>query len=82
LTAYLYWNPLGSPEVTGLQGRYLIPLTPVMMMLISCLWRRLPARFRTSKPEWKMEIICAMIAIAGTVYAMCVIYVRFYTLKP
>ena len=49
LTAYLYWNPHGSPDVTGLQGRYLIPLAPAVVMLISCLWRRLPERFRTRR---------------------------------
>jgi uncharacterized membrane protein len=82
LTAYLYWNPLGSPEVTGLQGRYLIPLAPAVIILIAGLWRRLPARFRTGRAEWKLEMECALIAAGAIVYGIYVIYMRFYTVKP
>jgi len=82
LTAYLYWNPLASPDIKGLQGRYLIPLAPVVMMLISILWLRLPPRFRARRATWKLEFECALIAAAANICALYAIIIWFYTSKP
>ena len=82
LTAYLYWNPLASPDVKGLQGRYLIPLAPAVAMLISGLSRRLPQRFRTRRSAWKLEFECALIAAAALACGIYVICIWFYTVKP
>ncbi len=82
LTAYCFWSPLRSPDVKGLQGRYLIPLAPAAIMLISCLWRRLPQWLRTRRDAWKLEFECALIAAAAMSYGIYVIFIWFYTAKP
>jgi uncharacterized membrane protein len=82
LTAYLYWNPLGSPDVKGLQGRYLIPLGTAVVMLIARLWRRLPQRSRARRSVWKLEFECVLIAAAANLYGIYVICIWFYTTKP
>jgi uncharacterized membrane protein len=82
LTAYCFWSPLRSPDVKGLQGRYLISLAPAVIILISCLWRRLPQRLRTRREAWKLEFECALVAAAAMPYGIYVIYIWFYTAKP
>jgi uncharacterized membrane protein len=79
LTAYLYWNPLGSPDVKGLQGRYLVPLTPVGIMLVWRCWSALPSRYHIQKNEWRLELETALFAVAALSYAIYVIYTFFYT---
>jgi uncharacterized membrane protein len=82
LTAYCFWSPLRSPDIKGLQGRYLISLAPAVIILISCLWRRLPQRLRTRREAWKLEFECALVAAAAMPYGIYVIYIWFYTAKP
>jgi uncharacterized membrane protein len=31
---YLTWTPVGAPTITGLQGRYFIPLAPAVLSLL------------------------------------------------
>lgn len=43
LVAYLGWNVVGAPHVDGVQGRYFIPFTPLLLLALG--WRsRLDAR--------------------------------------
>lgn len=82
LTAYLYWNPLGSPDVKGLQGRYLIPLAPAAIMLIS----RMLRGFSSERPSLHsiaiLEFATALIPVFTLAYGLYVIYTRFYTNRP
>jgi uncharacterized membrane protein len=78
LTAYLYWNVTGWGSVDGLQGRYLIPMAPAGVMLITALWRRLPPAFRLKTRPARLRLICALIVTAMMAYALLTIYRYFY----
>ncbi|HEY2584160.1 MAG TPA: DUF2142 domain-containing protein [Tepidisphaeraceae bacterium] len=78
LLNYLYWTPVGAGHIDGMQGRYLIPLAPGVLLLLWGLTRRLP------KPPWngvaprKLDAIATSIALAGALYAVFAVYFRYY----
>ena len=75
---YIYWTPVGSPTVDGLQGRYLIPLAPAVLLLIRGLLWRLPR----SQWDWatrrRMDAAAAGITAIAGVYTLAAVYVRYY----
>lgn len=69
---YCSYNPVGSPELRGVQGRYFIPLIPVLMLAIT----RSPAR----KPiPDRLGLICSvsLAMISGSTTLIALIQ-RFY----
>jgi uncharacterized membrane protein len=80
LTAYLFWNYVGSDAVLGLQGRYLIPIAPATMMLIYVLWQRVSKISWSARAERTRNLACALIAAAGLAYALHLVFIRFYIL--
>ncbi len=77
-TEYIYWNLVGWGYIRGLQGRYGIPLAPAAFMLIWVSWQRLPHKFWSHRTGWEREALCVLLAACGSVYALFVIYSRFY----
>jgi hypothetical protein len=79
LLNYLYWTPVGSRSVDGLQGRYLIPLAPAALLLIRGLFWR-PSRrhgwdWRTRR---RLDAAAAGMAVIADVYTLAAVYVRYY----
>lgn len=78
LLNYLYWTPVGANHIDGMQGRYLIPLAPGILLLLWGLTRRLP------KPPWKgiapskLDAIATLIALTGAIYTVFAVYFRYY----
>jgi uncharacterized membrane protein len=77
---YIYWNMPGNTAILGLQGRYFIPLTPAVLILICAwvgrLWQRSPSQKRPVPATH--NLICAMIAVAALGYALLLIRYRYY----
>jgi len=44
LTQYMTWTPVGAARVDGVQGRYFIPMLPILLLLLGR-WQILPPRF-------------------------------------
>lgn len=70
----LYWTPIDSNYILGLQGRYLIPLTPAVFLLIcsvACRW---------IAPRSDMRLNAAAILVSITMCGCLLILVtrRFY----
>jgi hypothetical protein len=63
-----------------MQGRYFIPLAPAAFILIWLLWHRLPSKFHSSRSNWERNAVCALVAAACSIYALFVIYTRFYVM--
>jgi len=79
LTAYLYWNPLAEPEVSGLQGRYFIALAPPLMMLMCAIFQRFSWAKRLVYSDAKMDFASLLIAVTALSYSLCIIYIRFHS---
>jgi uncharacterized membrane protein len=42
-TAYLFWNRVGAPLILGVQGRYFLPVAPLLLLALPAPWRRAQA---------------------------------------
>jgi len=78
LLIYLIWTPVGGPSVDGLQGRYFIPIAAAMLLLLSALWRALPARFQSHSSASRRNVITVLLALASCVYTIIIIYLHYY----
>ena len=74
----LYWTPLESNYILGLQGRYFIPLTPPIFLLACSLARRLPRQWRTRWSEFRLNVTAIMISTAVCGCLLIFVYRRFY----
>lgn len=58
LTQYMTWTPVGAARVDGVQGRYFIPMLPILLLLLGR-WPILPPRLRWI---WWITPLAALIA--------------------
>jgi uncharacterized membrane protein len=78
LLNHLYWTPVGTLGVVGLQGRYFIPIAPAVLLFLSGIWRALPTEFRALKSQNYRNAVAAAIALISCVYALTVLYLHFF----
>lgn len=60
LTQYMTWTPVGAARVDGVQGRYFIPMLPILLLLAGR-WPILPPRYHWI---WWITPLVALIASA------------------
>lgn len=70
---YMYYSPVGSSVVVGLQGRYLIPLSPLLVPLAA----NLASSVRPSEPSLKTTAVSATVAVL--LLSICVMSFRYYS---
>ena len=58
LTQYMTWTPVGAARMDGVQGRYFIPMLPILLLLLGR-WQILPPRFHWI---WWITPLAALIA--------------------
>jgi uncharacterized membrane protein len=75
LLSYLYWSPVGLAYIDGIHGRYLIPLSPAVFVLIGSLSRRIGRPWRS---ERSLNIAAALISLAVCCYLLAVVWNRYY----
>ena len=68
LILYLQWNPVGSTYIHGINGRYLIPILPLLLLAI-------PWRFH-QLPRQNMVVGILMVMALGDLIIQ--VYVRYY----
>ncbi len=78
LLDYLYWSPVGFPYIDGIHGRYLIPLTPAILILVCSATRRLPSRLRVHAPPGALDTAAAVISLGVCLYFLAVVWNRYY----
>jgi uncharacterized membrane protein len=78
LLNYLFWTPVGTLGVVGLQGRYFIPIAPALLLFVSGIWRALPMEFRAGKSEDHRSTVAAGISLISCVYALTILYLHFF----
>lgn len=70
---YLSWTPVRNQEILGVQGRYFIPIIPVMMIFARNLFNKFSCYIRNQ--QFKLAIL----AILPLVYMNIYILVNFWT---
>lgn len=71
---YMIWTPIGSPQVSGIQGRYLIPLLPLLIPVFALLSRWVRVSF--DKPYRLGMLVSAVAAI--NLSAMALLTQRYF----
>jgi uncharacterized membrane protein len=54
--AYLGWNPLGAETISGVQGRYFVPVLPLLLLALPAAGTRLP----TESQAWGTAAVAAL----------------------
>jgi len=79
LLTYLFWDPVGDRVITGMQGRYFIPVAPAIFLLLAWGWFPRCARGRLAGPAApKKDAIVAAIAISSGLLTLVVVFQRYY----
>ena len=78
LLNYLFWNPVGLPYVDCLQGRYLIPLAPAVLVLLKSVLGRLPRKWWMHWPDWRLDAAAAATVLGACAYTVAAVYMRYY----
>ena len=78
LLSYLFWSPPGLPFIDGLNGRYLIPLTPPMFVLLCSAFRRLPRHLRPRFPHGALNLATVVVCLGVCLYFLAAVWTRYY----
>ena len=74
----LYWTPIGSNYILGLQGRYFFPLTPAIFLLACSTARRFPRQWLTRWSEARLNAMAVTISLVVCGCFLISVYHRFY----
>jgi len=77
LLSYLYWTPVRAAFIDGIGGRYLIPLSPAVFLVISSAMRRAP-RFRLPCSARTLNALMILISLLASIYFVAVVWNRYY----
>jgi uncharacterized membrane protein len=77
LLSYLYWTPVRATFIDGIGGRYLIPLSPAILLVISCAMRR-ASRLRLPYSARTLNTLMVLISLFVCVYFVAVVWNRYY----
>jgi uncharacterized membrane protein len=78
LLDYLFWTPPAYYFIDGINGRYLIPLTPPMIVLLCCVFRRLPSHWRLHANQCALNIATAAVPLVVCIYFLGMVWMRYY----
>jgi uncharacterized membrane protein len=75
---YLFWTPVGFPQLQGLQGRYFIPLGLAMLILAWGILRRSPKLIPPLNNSIKLDVIASALCICGGFYTLFLVFTRYF----
>jgi uncharacterized membrane protein len=75
LVLYLTWTTVGSTQIDGIQGRYFIPLLPLLIAPFVLLSKYIKILFKKS---YQMGLLVAVVATANLITMMLLTYDWFY----
>lgn len=74
LLIYLSWTPVGQKVVEGIQGRYFIPLAPLLLLLFYN--RKISLKIRTNK----LGLVIVSYSLFALIISLSVLLNRYYNL--
>lgn len=72
---YLAWTPVGESQVSGIQGRYFLPLVPLLIPMFMLVRRRV--KITTDKP-YNIGVLVSIISGVNLIAMLAVTYKWFY----
>jgi uncharacterized membrane protein len=75
---YLFWTSVGWRRVEGMQGRYLIPLAPLLLIAANGMFTKSSLRLGDGKQIDRLNVATIIIAVMMSTYTLLVIYRRYY----
>ncbi len=76
LLSYLYWTPVGASQIDGIHGRYLIPLSPAVFILLCAAFNRMGLK-SLLQPR-AMKLIFPLISLLTCIYWSIAIWNRYF----
>jgi uncharacterized membrane protein len=80
LLSYCFWSPPAYYFIDGINGRYFIPLTPAIIVLLCSAFRRLPRHLRSRFHQDTLNLATTLISLGVCVYLLAVVWNRYYGL--
>jgi uncharacterized membrane protein len=74
--SYLYWTQVGAPQIDGIHGRYLIPLSPAVFILVCAAFNRIG--LKSPLQPRAMKLILPLISLFTCIYWTIAIWNRYY----
>lgn len=72
---YIVWTPVGSPQISGIQGRYFIPLIPLLIPICGWLGKFVSVKFAK---ELYLGFLVAAISTINLTAMLAITYRWFY----
>lgn len=76
LLSYLYWTPVGALQIDGIHGRYLIPLSPAVFILLCAAFNRMGVKLPLQPRA--VKLILPLISLLTCIYWTIAIWNRYY----
>jgi uncharacterized membrane protein len=73
---YLYWTPVGQATIDGIQGRYLIPLSPPVAILLVSFFGLIGFRVRSAAA--KINLAIGIVALCSCSIFFGMVWNRYY----
>ncbi|MGD0770390.1 MAG: DUF2142 domain-containing protein [Tepidisphaeraceae bacterium] len=77
LLDYLYWTPVRAALIDGFTGRYLIPLSPAVLLVIASAMRH-ASRFRLPYSARTLNTLMILVSLFACIYFLAVVWNRYY----
>jgi uncharacterized membrane protein len=78
ILSYLYWTEVGRSLIYGINGRYLIPVAPAILMLLCSTFRQLPDKWRIHWASSRLNVLAVLVSLGVCVYFLFDVWSRFY----
>jgi uncharacterized membrane protein len=75
---YIYWTPIGSRGIDGMQGRYFLPLAPAMLIAVWSLTRPFAPHPWARWADWKLNSLAVLLVLISGIYTLIVVYHRYH----
>ncbi|MGD0542084.1 MAG: DUF2142 domain-containing protein [Tepidisphaeraceae bacterium] len=83
LLSYLFWTEVGRSLIYGINGRYMIPVAPAILLLLCSAFRALPPTWRIHGPSSlrlsaRLNALAVLVSLGVCIYFLREVWLRFY----
>jgi len=78
LLSYLFWTEVGRSLIYGINGRYLIPVAPAILVLLCTTFRGLPEKWRIHGASGRLNVLSAFVSAGVCIYFLFEVWRRYY----